>query len=49
MRPVMGYNPTNWYKNFSNINWHNQWCPICGKWTNHKSGSCPELKNYDRK
>lgn len=21
MRPILGYNPKNWYSNFNNINW----------------------------
>jgi hypothetical protein len=24
MRPVVGYNPKNWYSNFDNINWSKQ-------------------------
>ena len=30
--------------NWGEINWHNKWCSMCGKWTDHSSGSCPELK-----
>ena len=45
MRPVMGYNPKKWNENFGDINWHNKWCAMCGLWTDHTSGSCPELKD----
>ena len=44
-RPIMGYNPKKWNENFGGINWLHQWCPMCGKWTNHTSGSCPQLKD----
>jgi hypothetical protein len=42
--PIVGYNHKKWNENFGEINWHNQWCAFCGLWTNHTSGSCPELK-----
>ena len=44
MRPTIGYNPKNWYKNWSKINWHNKWCNYCGYWTNHTSGLCKRLR-----
>lgn len=44
MKPVAGYNYKKWNENFAEINWHNKWCAMCGLWTNHTSGECPELK-----
>lgn len=41
--PIVGYNPKNWYANYGDINWHNKWCPVCGEWTDHTSGACPQL------
>lgn len=35
--------------NWDEINWHNKWCAMCGKWTNHQSGGCPELRGTDTK
>ena len=42
--PIKGYNPGNWYKNFDSINWGKKWCAWCGKWGDHTSGSCEDLK-----
>jgi hypothetical protein len=28
--------------NWDDINWHNKWCAMCGKWTNHTIGTCPK-------
>ena len=42
--PIVGYDYKKWNANFDEINWHNKWCAMCGKWTDHTSGSCPELK-----
>jgi hypothetical protein len=42
-RPILGYNVKNWYANFGEIDWHKKWCAMCGKWTDHQSGACPEL------
>ena len=51
MNPKVGYNAKKWYANYDGINWHKttqttkkKWCPACGKWGNHTSGSCPTLK-----
>ena len=24
---------------------NNKWCAMCGKWTDHQSGTCPELSS----
>jgi hypothetical protein len=46
MAPKVGYNSKNWYANYGDINGHNKWCAMCGKWTDHQSGTCPELAHF---
>jgi hypothetical protein len=45
MTPRIGYNSKKWYSNYDQINWRNKWCAMCGKYTDHTSGMCPELKD----
>jgi len=52
-RPIVGYNAKNWNANFDFINWNKtldtkQWCAWCGKWGNHTSGSCSDLKKQTK-
>jgi hypothetical protein len=47
--PIKGYNYKNWNKHFNAINWHNKWCPLCGKWTDHLSGSHYEYTKERKK
>ena len=46
MGPIKGYNYKNWYSNFNKISWNKKWCAWCGKWSNHTSGSCENLKKH---
>lgn len=34
-------------RNWDKIKWGNQWCAWCGKWGNHTSGGCPDLKKHE--
>jgi hypothetical protein len=43
MSPKKGYDQKKYDENFDSIDWGKKWCPMCGKWGKHTSGSCPEL------
>ena len=36
-------------ENWDEIDWHKKWCAMCGKYTDHTSGTCPELERYRNK